>query len=291
MAKIKTYSNPTAFRRALEDRLSKISTSEGIDIPRLRRQVSFDRLLARLFALNPAPWVLKGGYAMQLRTPSSRGTKDVDLAIRDGKLLSEDPEQQDRALSEILLKQAALDLNDFFQFTITGPIKDINAAPYGGARFHVEAIVDARSFEKFHLDIGIGDVWVEPLETLTSRAFLDFMGLEAQKFPVIPKEQQFAEKIHAYSLPRDEGRQNSRVKDLVDMVLLISAKEMDSTKLQDAIAATFKRRSTHEFNSTLATPPTNWSAPFADLAKECTISTEMDSAFQLVQTFIHDLKL
>lgn len=62
----KKYATPAAFRRALEDRLQIIGKKEGVDLQRLRRQVAFDRLLARLFqAGDPKqlPWVLKGGYA------------------------------------------------------------------------------------------------------------------------------------------------------------------------------------------------------------------------------------
>lgn len=63
--KSKIYKSPNAFRAALEDRLNRIAKTDGIDILRLRRQESFDRLLARFFAEgNSAPWVLKGGYAM-----------------------------------------------------------------------------------------------------------------------------------------------------------------------------------------------------------------------------------
>ena len=43
----------------------------GTDLQRLRRQVAFDRFLARMFSKGPKatyPWVLKGGYAMELRT-------------------------------------------------------------------------------------------------------------------------------------------------------------------------------------------------------------------------------
>jgi hypothetical protein len=65
MGKVKTYSKATAFRRALEDRI-KTHARTASEIQRLRRQVSFDRFLARLFTLEPSPWVLKGGYAMQL---------------------------------------------------------------------------------------------------------------------------------------------------------------------------------------------------------------------------------
>ena len=49
MAIARTYATAGAFRRALEERLKSMSQTEQIDINRLRRQVSFDRLLARLF--------------------------------------------------------------------------------------------------------------------------------------------------------------------------------------------------------------------------------------------------
>lgn len=49
MIEPKKYATPAAFRRALEDRLQAIAKKEGIDLQRLRRQVAFDRLLARLF--------------------------------------------------------------------------------------------------------------------------------------------------------------------------------------------------------------------------------------------------
>ena len=42
------YATATAFRIALEARLKSLAQAEGIDLQRLRRQVSFDRLLARL---------------------------------------------------------------------------------------------------------------------------------------------------------------------------------------------------------------------------------------------------
>ena len=35
---------------------------------------------------------------------------------------------------------------------------DLDGAPYGGARYPVESIMGGRTFVKFHLDVGIGDV-------------------------------------------------------------------------------------------------------------------------------------
>ena len=60
MTMARTYASAGAFRKALEERLKSESRSRQMDINRLRRQVSFDRLLARLFRTDSVPWVLKG---------------------------------------------------------------------------------------------------------------------------------------------------------------------------------------------------------------------------------------
>lgn len=76
------YAAAAAFRRALEVRLNKVAETELIQVNRLRRQVAFDRLLARLFRIDPAPWVLKGGYALELRFRTARATIDIDLTVQ-----------------------------------------------------------------------------------------------------------------------------------------------------------------------------------------------------------------
>jgi hypothetical protein len=92
--------------------------------------------------------------------------------------------------------------------------------------------VDGRVFERFDLDVRIGEVLIEPLENLESNDYVAFAGFGSQIFPSISREQQFAEKLHAYTLPRPEGRPNSRVKDLVDMNLrpLIFSQDFSETK-------------------------------------------------------------
>jgi hypothetical protein len=287
----KIYKSAKAFRTALETKLMSIATKEAIDYQRLRKQVSYERLLARLFSKSPSPWLLKGGYAMQLRTDKARATQDVDLAMRNLKITSGNEDETNNAFRDLIQKQAAIPLPDYFEFIVTGPIKDLDAAPYGGCRFHIEARIDGRSFEKFHLDVGVGDVWIEPLDSLTSKPWLEFAGIPTQSFPSVSKEQQFAEKIHAYTLPHGEDRTNSRTKDLVDLVLLISIDEIDPKKLVNAIHETFKRRSTHPFDKVLPPPPTMWSEPYERLAKECDISTDLGSAYRTVQDYINQLPL
>ena len=287
----KEYKTPSSFRKALEDRIKGTSTKKGIAITVLRKQVSFERLLARLFSEKSNPWLLKGGFAMQLRMEMARATKDVDLAIRDGKLFSEDENQQSQAIYEKISSLAEQDVNDFFTFIVQGPIKDLDAAPYGGARFHIEARLDGRTFEKFHLDVGVGDVWIEPIEHLESSDICEFAGLKPQKFPSIAKKQHFAEKLHAYTLPREEGRKNSRVKDLVDMILLIDSQTLGKDKLTLAIEETFKRRKTHDLPSVLVEPPSDWTGPFAEMASELNLKEDVQSSYNKLQEFLKKMEI
>jgi hypothetical protein len=55
-----------------------------------------------------------------------------------------------------------LPLGDWFEYKIGPPILDLDAAPYGGARYPIEATMDARIFARFHLDAGIGDAVMQP---------------------------------------------------------------------------------------------------------------------------------
>jgi hypothetical protein len=286
--KSKRYATATAFRRALEDRLQGIAGKENVDLQRLRRQVAFDRLLARLFqASEPQalPWVLKGGYAMELRIKAARTTKDIDLAMRSVSTSGgKKDDKKNLALLEKLQEAAGLIGDDFFVYTIGEPIADLDSPPYGGARFPVEARLDGRIFVAFHLDVGIGDVVMEPLEVIEGRDCLGFGNIVRPPIYMIPGEQQFAEKLHAYTLPR-QGAVNTRVRDLVDMVLLIQSATLDRHKVAEAIRVTFKRRKTHALPTTLQVPPADWQKPYGALARECSLSGQIDDAFEILRKF------
>ena len=135
----------------------------------------------------------------------------------------------------MLQSAADIPLGDWFEFAVGPPVMDLTAAPYGGARYPVEARMDERIFARFHLDAGIGDVVMRPLETIVCRDWLGFAGIEPSRVRMIAREQQFAEKIHAYTLPRNSA--NSRVKDLVDMALLIGSGGLDSRRILERIAS------------------------------------------------------
>ena len=151
MPESKAYATPTAFRRALEDRLTAISKSQNIELPRLRRMVAFERLLARLFSREDSPWFLKGGYALEIRfRQDARATRDIDLALPEVRPYLEGREIDRDKLLARLERAAATDLGDWFGFQIGTPTLELEAEPYGGFRFPAVATLDQREFTTFH---------------------------------------------------------------------------------------------------------------------------------------------
>lgn len=286
MKRSKVYNTGAAFRTALEDRLGKIAFEEGVDLQRIRRQVSFDRLLARLGSSPDSPWVLKGGYAMELRYRKARATKDLDFALR---MTSPNTPGKGQVLA-LLQEAAASDMEDFFVYQIGEAATDIAGAPYGGARYPVVAIMGGRPFARFHLDIGVGDIVMEPAEVFRTRDWLNFAQIPAAAIPIISREQQFAEKLHAYTLPRAQSP-NSRVRDLVDMMLLVDPEQLHRQKTTDSIMATFRRRKTHAIPAVLEPPPRNWEKSFFALAAGCGLQVNLDEAFTKIDAFFRSLPI
>lgn len=133
----RSYPNAAAFRQALEARLRNIAQERGVQIQGLRLKVAIERLLARLFDRDDPPWLLKGGYAMELRfRPRARTTRDVDLTIGD----PVQPARLRRRLDEVheeLQSAAGRDLGDYFEFIIQPARSELQVAPGGGGVFPV----------------------------------------------------------------------------------------------------------------------------------------------------------
>ena len=277
----KTYKTPQALRIALEARLLELARRSGIDLQRLRRRVAFDRLLARMFSekQDQPAWYLKGGYAIELRIQTARTTKDIDLSIAAREPITPD------SLHGMVDDAASLDLADGFVFQVGESILALDAAPQGGNRFPVQARMAGRPFVGFHVDIGVGDDLMEPPDRIEGEGWFDFAGLPRPQFRMISREQQFAEKLHAYTLPRTAGRDNSRVKDLVDLLLLMKT-EMKPPSLRENIERTFAHRATHSLPLDLPPPPESWRVQFQEFAKECGLDLDMGSAVRTVARYI-----
>ena len=223
---------------------------------------------------------------MELRMEAARTTKDIDLTMRSAPSSGDKKDdQKNLAVLEKLQEAAAFRRDDFFVYTIGEPISDLDAAPYGGERFPVETRPDGRAFVGFHLDVRIGDAVLEPLEVIQGRDWLGFAGIASPSLYMIPREQHFAEKLHAYTLPR-HGAAKTRVRDLVDMVLLIQSGTLTNDKVVEATRLTFERRKTHTLSNAVPVPPAKWQKPYEALARECGLSGQVEDAFAVLRVFL-----
>jgi Nucleotidyl transferase AbiEii toxin, Type IV TA system len=280
----KSFSTPAAFRESLETRLKLLAGQRGIPMNTLRLKLVMERLLARLFVLPNPPWLLKGGYAMELRyRPRARTTRDIDLSCRS--LGEADLAARLLSIREALQIAAAIDLGDHLTFLIAAPERELDGAPDGGARFPCEAILAGRSYGRFHIDLGFGDEMDAQPDTLVGDDLFSFMGVPPGQILSIPKVQQFAEKIHAYTFPWAD-RTNTRTKDLLDLVLMIETGGVIPSEVLAAIQATFLRRKTHEIPNLLLVPPPAWAREYSSLAAEAQLTANtLDSAFETLRSF------
>ena len=141
MPPAKKYATAGAFRRALEERLKSASMNEQTDLNRLRRQISFDRLLAN------------GGHR---------------------------PNGAEYRRFCLLQEAAAVSLGTGSNSRSDCPPWILPPLRYSGARYPVEARMDKRIFARFHLDAGIGDVVSPPPEAIVCRDWLGFAGIRCR---------------------------------------------------------------------------------------------------------------
>ena len=278
---VTVFKTATDFRKSLEVRLKSIAEKTTQDLQRLRRKVAFERLLAHIFHQDSDGFILKGGYAMELRFRTARATKDIDLTCLHR--ASNDAILIESIIVRELRQLMRLDLNDYFTFEISTARRDLDNAPYGGARYSVSSFVDNRLFVQFQLDVG-ADVLVDEIEQIKGSDWLEYCGIEAPRMRMISAEQQLAEKFHAYSLPRKE-RLNSRVKDLVDMLLLVEHRDFNAESFKVALQKVFRARNTHTIPASLDTPPDEWNPLYQALADECGIKQKMPQAFRELNQF------
>lgn len=260
------YTDASAFRMALEQRLKDTAEDDGARLARDRKRIAFDRLLARLAATGPDRWLLKGGFALELRLHDrARATKDVDLEWQtDGE-----------ELLDALIDAAEHDAGDYFTFQVerTGPPPDRLG---GSHRFRVSASLAGRPFEQyFLLDIAHREGGDRKVARLTTPSLLAFAGIEPVTIAAIPLERHLAEKLHAYTRTFAVGRENTRVKDLVDLALIAELEQLDAASLREAIDHAFRSRAMQIVPDRLPSPPPAWTVPYHALAQATGIPTDL----------------
>jgi hypothetical protein len=214
---------------------------------------------------------------MELRMHQARATKDIDLTMVVSSQEAGAGGGTDH-VRRLLMEACSVKLPDGFIFLVGESVLDLDGPPEGGRRYPVHATMSGRTFARFRVDVGIGDELIDVPDRVEGEGWFDFAGLPRPEFRMISTEQQFAEKIHAYTLPRQE-RDNSRAKDLIDLVLLQAA-TMEPGRLRRSVRKTFERRNTHPAPNALPVPPRSWEPRFQVLARECGIDLELKQAFE-----------
>lgn len=279
------YDDPEAFRQALQARLRNAAAERKLGVQDLQLKFLIERLIARLFNDPSPPWVLKGGFAMELRyRPKARTTRDVDLTV--GAASGTSSADRFEAVRELIQEAAAIDLGDHLVFRIGASRGELPGAPLGGGRFPVEALLAGRTFGRFHVDVGIGDPLGGKPEELVGDDLLAFAGIPPARALAVPKPQQFAEKLHAYTFPWTD-RENTRSKDLIDMVLLIERGDLDRAEVDAAIRETFSRRGTHPMPEQIGPPPASWEAEYQAMAMQTGLAADdLSEAYTVVCSFL-----
>lgn len=271
-----------ALRASLEQRLRNRSLHEGLSIDRLRRQVTVERLLARLEETQPGQWVLKGGMALEVRLGGvARATKDLDLGLR----LS--PPDQLEAV-DLLAEALVHDAGDHFNYAVTR-VKPLTIERAGDVlRASVQCRMAGREWATIQIDIGIRAHELAKTERLRIPGSLEFAGIAPPTVETIDLARHVAEKFHGVLL-QFEDRENTRTRDLADLVLLAEHGLIDPAAARVSIVEVFAERET-ALPPALPALPTSWPSIYTSIAEEHGIRpASFDDAVNLIAGLWADL--
>ena len=213
-------------------RLLNRAKAEQTDFNAVLLRYALERLLYRLSqSAHAERFLLKGAMLFTLwYDMPHRPTRDVDL-------LGFGPSDL-QAITQTFQDIAAVAVADGITFDPASvSAEEIRKeAGYAGARVFIAGeLAGARL--RTQVDIGFGDaVTPGPVEAVYPVLLGDFPAPQLRTYPVYTV---IAEKLHAIALL---GMTNSRLKDYLDLSVLLAREVLDAEILATAIAATFQRR-------------------------------------------------
>lgn len=213
-------------------RLLNIAKSEGSNFNQLLVRYALERFLYRLSQSPHADrFLLKGALLFTLwYDMPHRPTRDADL-------LGFGPSDL-QSISQTFRDIASITVDDGITFdpeSVTA--EDIRKeAGYAGARVVITGEL-AKARCKTQIDIGFGDaVTPGPVQSEYPVLLEDFPAPRLRTYPVYTV---ISEKLHAIALL---GMTNSRVKDYLDLWVMLDRESLNMNTLAQAISATFTRR-------------------------------------------------
>lgn len=222
-------SNAAASVRA---RLLNVAKAQGVDFNQLLVRFALERILYRLSRSEHADhFLLKGALLFTLwYDMPHRATRDADL-LGFGTSDLESVVQTFRDIASIVVDDGIV-----FAPASVGAEEIRKDAGYVGVRILINGEL-AKARCKVQIDIGFGDaVTPGPVEATYPVLLAD---LPAPRLRVYPVYTVVAEKVHAIALL---GMTNSRMKDYLDLFVLVNRETLNTDLLVQALKATFERR-------------------------------------------------
>lgn len=213
-------------------RLLNVAKAQGVDFNQVLVRFALERILYRLSQSEHADhFLLKGALLFTLwYDMPHRTTRDADL-LGFG---ASDLESVAQTFRDI----ASVAVDDGIVFDPDSVVAEEirKDAGYAGARIFISGELD-RARCKTQIDIGFGDaVTPGPVDATYPVLLADLPAPRLRAYPVYTV---VAEKLHAIA---QLGMTNSRLKDYLDLSVLLDRETLDTDLLAQAIKATFERR-------------------------------------------------
>ncbi|AOU05352.1 MULTISPECIES: nucleotidyl transferase AbiEii/AbiGii toxin family protein [Legionella] len=217
---------------SVRSRLKNIAIKEGSDFNAILTRYGLERLLYRIGESEYSnQFLLKGALLFNLwYDMPHRPTKDIDLlGFGDNDLAY---------IKQTFSKICSISADDGINFLSESVTVDTikKDGGYTGARVELFGEL-AKAKIKIQIDIGYGDaVTPGPIDAHYPVLLNDLPAPKIRTYPIYTV---IAEKLHAIALL---GMANSRLKDYLDLYVLLSNEQLDNQVLAKAIQATFTRR-------------------------------------------------
>lgn len=213
-------------------RLLNIAKAQSVDFNQVLVRFALERMLYRLGeSVHADRFVLKGALLFTLwYDMPHRATRDADLLGFGASDLA--------SMAQAFRDIASVRVDDGISFDPASiRVSEIRKdAGYAGARVLIDADV-ARARCKTQIDVGFGDaITPGPADAIYPVLIAD---LPAPRLRTYPAYTVVSEKLHAIVVL---GMTNSRLKDYLDLMVLLEREDLDDDMLANAIAATFMRR-------------------------------------------------
>lgn len=215
-------------------RLLNIAKAQSVDFNQVLVRFALERMLYRLGQSAHADrFLLKGALLFTLWYDlPHRATRDADLLGFGASDLA--------SVAQTFREVASVAVDDGIRFDAASvKVEAIRKeAGYAGARIMIDAdIAGARC--RTQIDVGFGDaVTPGPVDATYPVLLADLPAPRVRTYPVYTV---VSEKLHAIVVL---GMTNTRLKDYLDLSVLLEREDLDAATLTSAIAATFTRRGT-----------------------------------------------